>query len=163
MASICPVPLELGSSQHICDFGKELSGKVFISANTKIGKPCFERDVTMDNEAFNDRFCVKTEVPEEAFYLLTPHMMEYIITMADKSGGSVYISFLRDGKKHIAVNTNRGIFELGDAKADYDALHQKLLGELKWFTDMIDALVLAGYIGLTALYIDALRNQPPAR
>ena len=25
------------------------------------------------------------------------------------------------------------------------------------------ALVLAGYIGLTALYIDALRNQPPAR
>ena len=30
----------------------------------------------MDNEAFNDRFCVKTEVPEEAFYLLTPHMME---------------------------------------------------------------------------------------
>ena len=25
------------------------------------------------------------------------------------------------------------------------------------------ALVLAGYIGLTALFIDALRNQPPAR
>ena len=83
--------------------------------------------------------------------------------MADRSGGTVYISFLRDGKIHIAVNTNRDIFELGDAKADYDALHQKFLDELKWFADMIDALVLAGYIGLTALYIDALRNQPPAR
>ena len=27
----------------------------------------------------------------------------------------------------------------------------------------LTALVLAGYIGLTALFIDAVRNQPPAQ
>ena len=124
----------------ICDFGKELSGEVFISANAKKGKPCFERDVTMDNEEFNDRFCVKTKAPEEAFYILTPHMVEYILEMADKANGQVYMAFLRDGKIHIAINTNRDIFELDDTKADYDTLHQKFLDELHWFTDMIDTL-----------------------
>ena len=27
---------------------------------------------------------------DEAYYILTPHMMEYIIKMADKSDGTVY-------------------------------------------------------------------------
>ncbi|MCF2679364.1 DUF3137 domain-containing protein [Faecalicatena contorta] len=126
----------------ICDLGKEFPGEVFISANPKKGKPSLERDVTMDNEEFNDRFCVKTKVPEEAFYILTPHMMEHILEMADKANGWVYMAFLRSGKIHIAVNTDRDIFELGDTKADYDTLHQKFLDELKWFADMIDALRL---------------------
>lgn len=78
----------------------------------------------MDSEEFNDRFCVKTKVPGEAFYILTPHMMEYILEMADKANGWVYMAFLRSGKIQIAVNTNRDIFELGDTKADYDTLHQ---------------------------------------
>lgn len=30
-------------------------------------------------------------------------MMEYILAMADKSGGEVYIAFLRSGKLNIAV------------------------------------------------------------
>ena len=67
-------------------------------------------------------------------------MMEYILTMADKSGGTVYLSFQRDGKMHLAVKTGRSIFELGSSNADVAGLRQKCLGELRWFTDVIDTL-----------------------
>ena len=46
-------------------------------------------NVTMENERFMKRFCVKAENQQEAYYILTPHMMEYIIKMADKSDGTV--------------------------------------------------------------------------
>lgn len=64
----------------------------------------------------------------------------YILTMADKSGGTVYMSFLRNGKMHVAVKTGRDFFELGKSNTDVGVLRQKFLGELRWFTDMIDTL-----------------------
>ena len=67
-------------------------------------------------------------------------MMEYISTMADKSGGTVYLSFLRNGKMHVAVQSGRDFFELGKSNADVGGLRQKFLGELRWFTDIIDTL-----------------------
>ena len=94
----------------------------------------------MDNEQFSKRFCVTASNPQEAFYILTPHMMEYITAMADKSGGAVYMSFLRSGKMHVAVRTGRDFFELGKDNADVEELRQKFLGELRWFTDIIDTL-----------------------
>ena len=97
-------------------------------------------NVTMDNEQFSKRFCVRADNPQEAYYILTPHMMEYILTMADKSGGTVYLSFLREGKLHVAVKTGRDFFELGKSNADVEGLRRKFLDELHWFTDMIDTL-----------------------
>ena len=94
----------------------------------------------MDNEQFDTRFCVRADDPQEAYYILTPHMMEYISTMADKSGGTVYLSFLRNGKMHVAVQSGRDFFELGKSNADVGGLRQKFLGELRWFTDIIDTL-----------------------
>ena len=97
-------------------------------------------NVTMDNEQFSKRFCVRADNPQEAYYILTPHMMGYILAMADKSGGTVYLSFLRNGKMHVAVKTGRDFFELGKSNADVEGLRRKFLDELRWFTDMIDTL-----------------------
>ena len=69
-------------------------------------------------------------------------MMDYILTMADKSGGEVYMSFLRGGKLHIAVHSGRDFFELGKSNVDVTALHNKFLSEIGWFTDIIDELQL---------------------
>ena len=124
----------------ICDFGKELAGEVYISEREPKTRRMLKSNVTMDNEAFDKRFCVRADNPQEAYYILTPHMMEYISTMADKSGGTVYLSFLRNGKMHVAVKTGRDFFELGKSNADVEGLRQKFLGELRWFTDLIDTL-----------------------
>lgn len=123
-----------------CDFGKELAGEVYISERAKKKRRGMKSDVSMDNEQFDTRFCVRANNPQEAFYILTPHMMEYITAMADKSGGLVYMSFLRNGKMHVAVQTGRDFFELGKTNTDAETLHQKFLGELRWFTDIVDTL-----------------------
>lgn len=98
----------------------------------------------MDSEAFNDCFLVTAKVPEEVFCLFTPYAAQDGIHPRNGRQGQwpVYMAFLRDGTVHIAVNNNRDIFELDDTNADHDALHQKFLNELKWFTDMIDTLRL---------------------
>ena len=123
-----------------CDFGKELAGEVYISERAKRKRRGMKSDVSMDNEQFDTRFCVRANNPQEAFYILTPHMMEYITAMADKSGGLVYMSFLRNGKMHVAVQTGRDFFELGKTNTDAETLRQKFLGELRWFTDIVDTL-----------------------
>ena len=123
-----------------CDFGKELAGQVYVSERSKKDRRSMKSNVTMDNEQFSKRFCVRADDPQEAYYILTPHMMEYILTMADKSGGTVYLSFLREGKMHVAVQTGRDFFEFGKSNANVEELRQKFLGELRWFTDVIDTL-----------------------
>ena len=123
-----------------CDFGKELAGEVYLSERPPKTRRKLKSNITMDNEQFDKRFCVRADDPQEAYYLLTPHMMEYITAMADKSGGTVYLSFLRSGKLHVAVQTGRDFFELGKSNANVGELRQKSLGELRWFTDLVDTL-----------------------
>ena len=123
-----------------CDFGRELAGQVYVSEWSKKDYGMLKSNVSLDNVQFSKRFCVRADDPQEAHAVLTPHMMDYILTMADKSGGTVYLSFQRDGKMHLAVKTGRSIFELGSSNADVAGLRQKFLGELRWFTDVIDTL-----------------------
>lgn len=125
----------------VCDFGKTLSGEVRLSENTKALRKQHKNDrIEMENPVFNDHIIVIAENAQEAYYVLTPHMMDYILTAAGRSGGEVYMSFLRGGKLHIAVKTGRDCFELGRNSANIDSLRQKFLGELRWFTDIIDTL-----------------------
>lgn len=42
--------------------------------------------------------------------------------------------------KLFVVQTGRDFFELGKSEANIDKLRQKFLGELKWFTDIINTL-----------------------
>ena len=81
---------------------------------------------------------VSAETAERVTALLEER--EYILSMAGKSGGDVYLSFLRGGKLHIAVQTGKDFFELGKSAAKVDELRQKFLRELRWFTDIIDEL-----------------------
>ena len=123
-----------------CDFGKKLSGQVYISQRSKKDAVPMKSNVKMDNEQFNKRFCIRADDPQEAYYILTPHMMEYILTIADNSGGTLYMSFLREGKLHVAVQTGRDFFELGKEKVKTEKLCEKFKSELRWFTDIVDTL-----------------------
>lgn len=105
----------------ICDFGKELAGELRLSANDKTLRKRYKKDsrlVEMENAAFNERFLVLAGSAQEAYYILTPHVMEYILSMADKSGGDVYMSFLRDGETASCTSPSRpGATFLNWAKA----------------------------------------------
>ena len=130
----------------VCDFGRELVSDVKLAARSRADRALKKASIKTENEEFNKRFTIVSDNEQEAFYILTPHMMEYIMSMADKGGGEVYMSFLRKGKLHIAVKTNRDFFEMGSGSPDAAALRRKFTGEIRYFTDLIDELKLTDTI-----------------
>ncbi len=127
----------------VCDFGKELSGEVHVSQITKSMPDSQKRKrIRMENERFNEKFIVTASDPEEAFYILTPHMMEYILSLESRNKGIIYMSFLREGIFHFAVNSGEDFFELGKNKTDPETLRQVFLDQLRWYTGVIDELRL---------------------
>lgn len=130
----------------VCDFGRELVSDVKLAARTRADRALKKASIKTENEEFNKRFTIVSDSEQEAFYILTPHMMEYILSMADKGGGEVYMSFLRKGKLHIAVKTNRDFFEMGSGSPDAAVLRRKFIGEIRYFTDLIDELKLTDTI-----------------
>lgn len=122
------------------NLGRELTGRVYVSEWTKKDRRKMKSNVTTGNEQFDKRFCVKADYPDEAYYILTPNRMENIISMADKSGGTVYLSFLEDGQMNVAIQTGRDSFEPGNGNVNVEELRRKFLDELHWYTDILDML-----------------------
>lgn len=122
----------------ICDFGRKPECVVSVSTKSYLFS-MKKRIVKIDNEQFSKRFCVNANDPREAFAILTPQMMETISAVANKSGGTVYISFMPDGKTHIGIDTQCGLFD-GKKCRNTEELRQKFLGELRRLTDIIDML-----------------------
>ena len=69
----------------------------------------------MENAAFNDRFLVTAENAEEAYYILTPHMMEYISAWPARAAAMFYLSFLRGGKSHCGPD-RKGLLRIGQER-----------------------------------------------
>lgn len=127
----------------VCDFGKTLSADVRISERTALGKKFAIGGIKTENEVFNKRFYIKSESPHDVFYILTPHMMEYIITAVDKARGDAYMRFLKSGRVHIAINSGRDSFEIHNPfKIDLDRIVARFKEELCYITDLIDELRL---------------------
>lgn len=123
----------------ICDCGRKPACDVYISQWTKNDHKRMQSNVKIDNEQFGSRFCVRADDPQEAYKILTPQMMEAISAAADKSGGTVYMSFLPDGKMHVGIQTGHDLFCVGKC---YDAqgLRQKFSEELRRLIDISDTL-----------------------
>lgn len=121
----------------ICDFGRKPACDVYISERTK--NSSMKGTVEINDERFGRRFCVFARDPREAFKLLTPQVMESISTVANKSSGIIYMSFLPDGKMHVGIDTGRNLF---DVKKCHDAeeIRQKVSEELRQLMDIIDTL-----------------------
>ena len=125
----------------VCDFGRPLPGEVRLSENARALRRQHKGDcVETESAAFNAHFLVTAEDARAAREVLTPRRMEDILAAADRSGGEVYMAFLRGGQLHVAVQNGRDFFELGKGAADVGQLRQKFLGELRWFTDIVDTL-----------------------
>ena len=97
-------------------------------------------DVKIADDKFSERFCVRSDNPQEAYKILTPQLMERISAAADKCTGTVYLSFLRSGKMNIAMKNEHELFELQKGKIDVEALHKRFRVELSGFAEIIDIL-----------------------
>ncbi len=123
----------------ICDFEKELSADMRLWEWGGLRHK--DKGIITDNEAFNKLFRIESEVEVEAFYILTPHMMEYILGVKDKARGQLHMCFSRNGKVQIAIDSGRDSFEAGK-ETDAAALRARFVREIRYVTDIIDELRL---------------------
>ncbi len=127
----------------VCDFKKPLKSDLWITEKSSFLDLNFFT-VKTDSEVFNKRFAVRTETEVEAFYVLTPHMMEYIEAMDKKANGDMHFCFLRDGKLYIAINSGKDSFEFG-FNCDLESAKKTIEDDLSYITDFIDELMASSY------------------
>ncbi|MGN0684173.1 MAG: DUF3137 domain-containing protein [Oscillospiraceae bacterium] len=124
----------------ICDWDNAPACDVYVSELETNDRRIMTSDVKIADNKFRERFCVRADNPQEAYKILTPQMMERISAAADKCEGTVYMSFLREGKMNFAMKNEHELFELQKGKLDVNALHKKFRVELSRFTEIIDIL-----------------------
>ncbi len=126
----------------VCDFHKKLSTELTLFERRGIGKLFTFGSTQTEYSDFNKKFYISTQNQHEAFYILTPHMMEYIIKMDKKADGDTYMSFLQEGKVHIAINSGMNAFELANLSTNANELRERFRNEILYVTDLIDELHL---------------------
>lgn len=124
----------------ICDLDNAPACNVYVSEWERNDRSIMTSDVIIADDKFSERFCVRSDNPQEAYKILTPQMMERISAAADKCVGTVYLSFLRNGKMNVAMKNEHELFELQKGKIDVDALHERFRVELSGFAEIIDIL-----------------------
>ena len=132
----------------ICRLGKKINHRLRLRENREklFGKGYRKAKSTVETEniAFNEKFQILADDPHTAFYILTPHFMEYINSADAVAKGQTYLCFDGDWV-HFAVGNNRDLFEVKTterALQDIPALRARIKSEVRFITDIIDELML---------------------
>ena len=124
----------------ICDLVNVPACDVYVSELERDDRSIMISDVKIADDKFSERFCVRSDNPQEAYKILTPQMMACISAAADKCEGTVYLSFLNNGKMNVAMKNEHELFELQKGRIDVEALHERFRVELSGFAEIIDIL-----------------------
>ena len=135
----------------IFDFNKPFKANIEVAqkwfgANTlkhyKNKEERFKR-VKLESEEFNKRFKVYAQSELEAFYILTPHMIERIMKLDDQNSGKLLLCFV-DNQLHVGVYDGKDSFEYSNyfKKIDEQTELEKISRDIKLITMFIDELSL---------------------
>jgi len=127
----------------ICDFHKQFTADLLLREREGIADKLLKRGIKTENDAFNKQFYINSESEHDVFYILTPHMMEYIQAMDKKAGGRTYMRFEKEGRLILALDTGRDSFEINKIRtANAASLREQFISEVRYVTDLIDELKL---------------------
>ena len=122
----------------IFDFNKEFKANVQVVQNGfkhSKRKRFFGKEeekykkVEMEDVTFNKEFKIFAQNEHDAFYILTPQMMERIRNIANNIEGYLILCFI-DNTLHVGIHTNRDSFEPSMMKEiDPEVEKQKIINE----------------------------------
>ncbi|MDL2286961.1 DUF3137 domain-containing protein [Eubacteriales bacterium OttesenSCG-928-G02] len=131
----------------IFDFNKkfkshlQVKDKSFANAKRTSESGKMEK-IKLENELFNKYFRIFASSDLEAFYILTPHIMDRMLSLREKIKAKMMFCF-DDNKLHIAINSSVDSFELKTFKKITPELVQHtILSEIVLILDFIDELQL---------------------
>lgn len=136
----------------IFDFNKEFKADVQISqkgfTNSRVKKFFGKKDelfkkVTMESENFNSKFNVYAQNEHDAFYIITPSLMERIERLAVRNKGKMLFCFVNN-KLHIGIHDNKDSFEPGSVfkQINEEESIKKISNEIEVITQFVDELNL---------------------
>lgn len=100
------------------------------------------KKVALEEQEFNKQFKVYAQNEQEAFYILTPTMMEKIKKLSNSINGKILLCFI-DNKLHVGIENDDDAFEPSIfVKVDEASAKEKILKDIKLITDFIDELDL---------------------
>ncbi len=99
--------------------------------------------VEMESSKFNSRFRIYAQIPHDAFYILTPHIMEKIYNLSEKTKASILLCFINNSL-HVGLKSNKDTFEPPHISKKIDDTEEtaKVLKEIENITMFIDELEL---------------------
>lgn len=127
-----------------CRLARQIQTMVRVLENRKGlfgGYAKSHSDVETESATFNEKFQILTDDPHTAFYVLTPHFMEYMLNADALAQGRIYFCF-KESVVHIAIHTGKDLFELksGENLSDLEGMRNRLRGEVRYITDILDEL-----------------------
>ncbi|MCL2108249.1 MAG: DUF3137 domain-containing protein [Oscillospiraceae bacterium] len=135
----------------ICDLKREIKNTVKL--REKVKGDGGKSDIETENIDFNNKFQICTYDPHTAFYILTPHFMEYINKADYRAGARSYFCFMKQGNQsqvHVALHNNTDLFEpkikKNFTKEDLRTIREKIKTEIRYITGVIDELMLNDYL-----------------
>lgn len=116
-------------------FGNNKVNSLF--SNNKLQK------VEMESQKFNDLFSVYAKEPIDAFYILTPKIMEKIENLDSRNKGKLLLCFV-DNKLHVGIYNNKDSFEPGSVffKIKEDKVIDLISQDILKITMFVDELEL---------------------
>lgn len=136
----------------IFDFNKEFKANVQISqkgfGNSKVKRFFGKKEelfkkVSMESETFNKMFNVFAQNEHDAFYIITPSLMERIERLAEKNKGKLLFCFINN-RLHIGIYDGKNSFEPGSVfkQINEEEMMKKISGEIETITQFVDELNL---------------------
>lgn len=100
------------------------------------------KKVMMEDQAFNNSFRIYAQDEHEAFYILTPSLMEKIKKLTGDISGKLLFCFI-DSKLHIGIQNNKDSFEHSIfTKINEEKVTNEISQDIKLITNFVDELSL---------------------
>jgi hypothetical protein len=120
---------------------KEITPSVTVTEKKKKNLINDKREkVQMESAAFNKQFMVFTEDPQKAFYVLTPHFMEFIMSLKQSTESKIHLCFT-GYTAHVAVSTGRASFAPYQEEHDIANLRRRMQREIDFIRRVIDGFL----------------------
>ena len=133
----------------VFDFNKNFKANIQVCqkkfGNSKIsnwGLKDKYKKVMMEDQAFNNSFKVYAQDEHDAFYVLTPSLMERIKKLSTTISGKLLFCFI-DNKLHIGIYNNKDSFEHGVfRRINEEKVTNEISQDIKLITNFVDELNL---------------------
>ncbi len=123
------------------DFNKSFEGYLQVLEGAKPQSRRKFQKVKLESVVFNKKFKTYSTNDHTAFYVLTPHLMEALLSFEQNNKGKIYFSFI-GSKLYVGINNFKDTFELKMFKVLDESSFEEFKKELFVIKEVVTELKL---------------------